>query len=850
MNFVLLIIPLCIGLVLWILDNIWLLTGNQFIPEFFFAGGLHPGEQYIYIIILAILNIILSVLNYKKLKEFHINLGLLFLFAFVIIASISSFFFSVDKFESLRETFMYMLMFNFCWFAYNYVISVDDKEEFLYNYSLVLITIFVSCIVVALIVNLGLPRGSPWMSLFYQKNAFGGFVLMFIPIAFSLFCFCMIYREYPKAVIFFICFILSIFSLIFSASKASFLSFIISIPLYFGLIKIIKPIEIKNINPRVKTLFYLSTGLSLTLLILQFLIDKKFTSTLISSIKAVTFSLTNTVIARVDFWEASIKIAQDFLFGCGLYNFSKVYPLYQAGFYYYSKDPHNYYLKLLSEVGFLGLLLFICFILYFIYRAVISYSKLSQFSMNFIKSEEYKDRQSLKDFSAQSIQDLSMIGVYLLSVGITIGLMQILVHIAFDVDFKFSYILIIFLTNLVVNLAIIENLEYYINSKHTNQHNIKLENITFKNSKTLWVILSISIGIICTIYGIREAIAYKIDKEVEKTGNYKQYLYVIKNSFPSSSKYVTLAELYRINLDIESCIQANIKAIQLCKYNINAYLSLSYLYDNQVQTLLEIKQNSSTDKSLQNQIKNKIITYSDNIIKICREAMKYDDKNYPDVHLLLASAYEYKSQYKKSINYQKMYKQIFSVIYPPKEYINLMDIRYNTFGDVIAEAYMKYLINDFIKCREDANYCKKVYSILYEPLIVYKIKTTINDLYLIGALSFYIYGKSMHFKNKSEANKSFTNAKKILEEIYTKDFVSLYYYTSCEMYLENYSVALNLARVIYNLSTDSNLSEEDKQKLILVKTNIYSVLANIYLIQNKKNLYQKFIKLYEKYSVK
>ncbi|MFN4219927.1 MAG: O-antigen ligase family protein [bacterium] len=830
MNYFFIVIFLALGVVFWFFDNLWNLFGKQFLEGFFFAGGLHPGEQYVYIFLISILNIGLIIFSFFKKQNFRISLALIFYFIFCILLGISTFFSSVDTFESLREFWIYTLMFSASLYAYNFVFEQKDKEEFLYNHSLILLTIFIVSILISVIVSLGLPAGSPWMSLFYQKNAFGGFVLLFIPIAFSLTLFSIIYKDYVKSILFFIAFIFGVFSLIFSASKASFISLAICLPLYLAGFRMINFIDWKSINYKTKVLFVVSGSFALLLLTLQFILDKKFTLSLIGSIKSIIFSLTNTVIARVDFWEASLKIANDFLFGCGLYNFSKLYPVYQAGFYYYSKDPHNYYLKLIAETGYISFVFFILPILYYIYKFV-SLHKNINFAL--LSSEEYKNNiaKDTEEMDPNFKQNLSKIGIYILSYGISLGIIQSLIHIAFDVDFKFSYILIVFLLNLYVNLAIIE---YLANEKEKNSNKIYL----------LWVIIFLPISLFTLWYSIREIQTYKVEKIIERSGNYKQYLEAVKNSWPSSSKYVTLAELYRANSNFQETIKCNQKAIKLCKYNLNAYLSIAYLYTDQMENLLQIH---TSDKEINQKIVNKINTLSYDTKKIIFEAFKYDNKNYPDLYILLAKSYEYKN----SKNYKNLYRHIFTVVYPPQEYINLMDIRFITFGDVIAEAYVRYLLEDFIICQtqKDKKECEKVANYLYEPIIKYKIKTNLEEFYILGAISSYIKAKEIYLNDYKISQEYFLRTKNLLETaLYqTKDIAIFYYYTVTHLYLNDVDTALDLAKKIFSIPLDSSIPKEQLQKLKLIKINNYSVLSQIYDKKNLKILSKKYAELYRKY---
>ncbi|MFN4228186.1 MAG: hypothetical protein ACK4F0_08650, partial [Candidatus Ratteibacteria bacterium] len=182
--------------------------------------------------------------------------------------------------------------------------------------------------------------------------------------------------------------------------------------------------------------------------------------------------------------------------------------------------------------------------------------------------------------------------------------------------------------------------------------------------------------------------------------------------------------------------------------------------------------------------------------KIIFEAFKYDNKNYPDLYILLAKSYEYKN----SKNYKNLYKHIFTIVYPPQEYVNLMDIRFTTFGDVIAEAYVRYLLEDFITCQtqKDKKECEKVAIYLYDPIVKYKIKTNIEEFYILGAISSYIRAKEI-YKNDYKASQNYFLRTKILLEtaLYqTKDLAIFYYYTVNHLYLNDYDTAFELSKKI------------------------------------------------------
>ncbi len=64
--------------------------------------------------------------------------------------------------------------------------------------------------------------------------------------------------------------------------------------------------------------------------------------------------------SRLEFWEAAISMANaNPIFGVGPGNFSANFPQFQREFYFYSDSPHNTFLELAAELGWVGVLFFL-----------------------------------------------------------------------------------------------------------------------------------------------------------------------------------------------------------------------------------------------------------------------------------------------------------------------------------------------------------------------------------------------------------------------------------------------------------------------------------------------------------
>jgi len=861
-----LIILLSLGYILWFLD-LFKFFGLKFFQDFFIAAGLYSYEQYLYIFIISFLALpVLFFLVFygNKLKISIEILGFLGLFFIIFI---STFFFSIEVFDSIREFIIMFLILLFMVFSYNISNFIEDKDEFFYNFNLFLVILLILLIFIAIFVNLGMPPNSSWMSFFYQKNAFAGYLLILLPIPFSLTILSLVYREYYKAVLFFLAFLFAIVALLFSGSKAAILSFLVSLPLYFGIFKIFRKIYInlKDIKLERRTIIFISISVSFVIfiLILQFILDKNFVKNLVLSFKNVISMLSNTVLARIDFYLASFSIAKEFPFGCGLYNFSKTYPLYQSAFYFYSKDPHNYYLKILSEVGFLGVIYLIFIFLFFIFRVAFYYSKfVSNLDFKLIKDKIDKliDYISKEDVNSddkdikENFRDLRNLNVIILSSGISIGLIQSMIHIAFDVDFKFAFILITFFVLFAINLGSIDFINNEINIK--NNFSYEANNLV----RGLFFVLSLVGLIFSLIFSYKELKAYYLDRLANDSSNLDQailyYHEIINSSFKSSSKYITLAEFYRAKGDYVNSEVYNQMALKISKYNINAYLSLAYSYLQEFEIKYNLYNSVKNEKNFKLELqknKKQMLDLLNNTRFILKKALLYDKYNYPDIYLLIAKTYYYEQLLNEKELYSlRLFKNIFENIYPLNELSYLMDVRKPNFYGVILEAYSYYIEPDFNKClliennKNNIYNCKRVFEILYKPLVLYDL-SVVDDktIYIKGGIVSYILGK-YYLKIKNVSNQFyFRQSINLFSKSDKFDVISVYYTVMSLLYLDDLNSAYSIAYYIVK-------TKKDEEDFNIIKTEMYSILAQIYNV--KKFVYYNpyysnyFLKLYKKYS--
>lgn len=187
-------------------------------------------------------------------------------------------------------------------------------------------------------------------SIFAQSDVYGGFLLLIFPIAFSFYLFSSNFwnKFVFGATTIFLC---GAIFLTFSRGTWLVALFLVAASFIFLVIK-------KNQKISSKFIF-------LFLFVIMFLgFFEIFNGPNVSffrELKARMFSIKNyfkdsSVAARLSFWNAAMKIAVSNPFiGVGQGNFGKFFPRHQDVYYYYSRFPHNWYLQIASETGFISL---------------------------------------------------------------------------------------------------------------------------------------------------------------------------------------------------------------------------------------------------------------------------------------------------------------------------------------------------------------------------------------------------------------------------------------------------------------------------------------------------------------
>ncbi|MEA4831865.1 MAG: O-antigen ligase family protein [Oscillospiraceae bacterium] len=194
------------------------------------------------------------------------------------------------------------------------------------------------------------------VSTFENPNVFAQYLVLLMPIVFAL----LISRKnfFSKASLFLI-FCASGAALIYTWSRGAWLGFVIAMLIYFLL-------AFKN-----TILIYIIGLLSLPF------ISMVLPSSIISRFQSIGNLKDTSTSYRVSIWKAVVNMISDYFtsgIGVGEGAFSKVYPKYSLAGIEAAPHSHNVYLQITTEIGLIGLIVFILAI-YFILKQTLSYCR-------------------------------------------------------------------------------------------------------------------------------------------------------------------------------------------------------------------------------------------------------------------------------------------------------------------------------------------------------------------------------------------------------------------------------------------------------------------------------------------
>jgi len=253
------------------------------------------------------------------------------------------------------------------------------------------------------------------VSTFYWHNAFGGFLILILPI--PLLAYVHSTRGRTRFVYCFAATMLAA-ALVLTSSRGSWFSLFFSLLIYLIFLR-------TNISWKTaakKSAFVFIGAVIIAAPVITF---KKQESRRNFPPQATSQTIEeNSVTARLAYFSGALRIFYDNpIFGSGFNTFSSYHREFQKDIRFYSSDPHNFYLKISSELGIIGFVAFL-FLLIRILRETVFWPW-------------YTNK---KETGSAEINDI-------LSVGIAVGMLAEFIHIGMDADWEFSANAVLFFTN-------------------------------------------------------------------------------------------------------------------------------------------------------------------------------------------------------------------------------------------------------------------------------------------------------------------------------------------------------------------------------------------------------------------
>ena len=289
----------------------------------------------------------------------------------IFIWSSISIFYAVDKYKSFIALSDFAFAFFFFWLTFNIAKSKSAKEYilvfiFIAGFLTSLLGIFQHLLNLNFISQIISPAAT-----FSNKNLAVHFIILSIPIGLIFFI-----KTKSRFSTWFISLLLAIMItyLIYTKTRAGWVAFAFQMAL---LILLLKKIKEKTFN--IEKFFALLIIISIVIFMVK--IDKK------SGYKERAETMVDinrgTIAQRIISWKGAVKlIKNNFLCGVGFGNFETQFPYYNQAYYLeYTKglkneqksieglqmrEIHNDYLDILSEIGLVGFLLFIFFVIKFL----------------------------------------------------------------------------------------------------------------------------------------------------------------------------------------------------------------------------------------------------------------------------------------------------------------------------------------------------------------------------------------------------------------------------------------------------------------------------------------------------
>ena len=476
--------------------------------------------------------ILLLVISFYK-QKWTLPLYGLTIQSFIFMAVIFlSFFTSVNKLASLEEILRYMMylllpVIVLCWAT-----TYKRIQALIYAIIGIGLLICLSSIIPFIMASLMSVGDIALDSSFARTNDLGGFLLLVFPLPLGMF---LVLKDIKHKIAMAVIFSIIFMTLVFTNSRGVWLSSLLAVIFMFV---IFRPQKFK-IKENLK---YIIPGavIIIGLLSVNFAhFYNRFTNTI--------FAMTtdNSFLWRQSLLKGAWKIFIDNpLLGTGINTFSSVYGAYQDRAGYFSINPHNYYLQLLSETGILGLISFLILIISIFY---VSY-------LNIKKSKDHPQ-------------------IYYLIGATTACLLGSAIHIAFDIEWSVSSIPILFW----IEVGIIFVSQKYINFLREEYDYGKRKILISPNL----VLLSLSLLLlILPVMNLFSANFYLKGFGEFQKNNFEQSKIHLLNAirlspYPSAKHYGLLALTQTYKNELDDAQKNALKAITLDHYNDKYYITMA-----------------------------------------------------------------------------------------------------------------------------------------------------------------------------------------------------------------------------------------------------------------------------------
>ena len=201
---------------------------------------------------------------------------------------------------------------------------------------------------------------------FYQADVFGGFLLLFFPLACLLFYKA---KEPFRLILYGLFTVLSGTCMLLTYSRGVMLSLIITMLILFALMALRK---VRSAPLPAVIIKSIAVILIIVLASKLFSLGKKEEQVQVRLKERVADLVSegdSSRQARFQFWKAAVKISLNHpFFGTGLKTFGRFYPPYEDDIRHFSKYVHNLYLQIASEMGWITFFFFLA-LLFCLFRA-------------------------------------------------------------------------------------------------------------------------------------------------------------------------------------------------------------------------------------------------------------------------------------------------------------------------------------------------------------------------------------------------------------------------------------------------------------------------------------------------